>query len=182
MSIPKIIAVDGPASSGKSTIAQKLAVDLGYLYFDTGVMYRAVTLAALRKMQSVADQPAVELLAHQIKIDVRPPTCQDGRLYDVLLDGEDITWTIRTPEVDRNVSQVSAYAGVRAVMTEQQRIIGQREHEPYDEILKAMKQRDQMDSTRSIAPLRPAADAIIINTDSMSLYEVLQQVKDLVLN
>src|SRR5699024_6443497 len=108
MKIPRIIAIDGPAASGKSTVAQRIAARLNYLYFDTGVMYRAVTLAALQAFESVKDEQAVTELANQIDIDVRPPTVFDGRLYDVLLDGEDVTWAIRTPDVDCNVSQVSA--------------------------------------------------------------------------
>ncbi len=224
MGIPKIIAVDGPAASGKSTVAEKLAFELGYLYFDTGVMYRAVTLAALRELSAVDDQQAVERLACHLQLDVRPPGKPDGRLYDVIMDGEDVTWAIRTPEVDRNVSQVSAYAGVREAMTEKQRLIGRRgnvvmvgrdigtvvfpeaelkiyldasveerarrrfeevrrrgQMDSYEDILAAMKRRDQMDSTRAIAPLRPAEDAVIVNTDSLSIDEVLQKVKDLVL-
>lgn len=73
MGIPKIIAIDGPAASGKSTVAEKLAAELGYLYFDTGVMYRAVTLAALRKLGSVEDEQAVSQLAQEVRIDVNPP-------------------------------------------------------------------------------------------------------------
>lgn len=126
MPIPNLIAVDGPAASGKSTVAQKLAEDLGFLYFDTGVMYRAATLAALRILHSVQDEQAVSALASQILIDVRPASVNDGRLYDVWMDQEDITWNIRQPEVDANVSQVSAYAGVRKAMTDQQRVIGRR--------------------------------------------------------
>jgi cytidylate kinase len=223
MSIPKIIAIDGPAASGKSTIAEKLAADLGYLYFDTGVMYRAVTLAALHTLHSVQDEQLVTEIANQVQIDVSPPHVADGRLYDVLLDGEDVTWAIRQPEVDRNVSQVSAYPAVRRAMTEQQRRIGQRgsvvmvgrdigtvvfpEAElkiyldasveerarrrfievsrreqtlTYEEILEAMKRRDKMDSSRVIAPLRPAADAVIVNTDGLDICQVLKQVKKLI--
>ncbi len=223
MTIPKIIAIDGPAASGKSTIAQKLAADLEYLYFDTGVMYRTVTLAALRKLQSVQDEEAVTHLAGQIQIDVFPPSAADGRLYDVLLDGEDVTWAIRQPEVDRHVSQVSAYPGVRVAMTAQQRRIGQRggvvmvgrdigtvvfpeaelkiyldasveerarrryeetrrrgQQSSYEDTLEAMKRRDKMDSSRVIAPLRPAADAVIVNTDGLDICEVLKRVKQLV--
>ncbi len=225
MSIPKIIAIDGPAASGKSTVAEKLAADLDYLYFDTGVMYRAVTLAALRKLHSVQDEPQVTGIAEQVDIDVLPPGAADGRLYDVLVDGEDVTWAIRQPEVDRNVSQVSAYPGVRRAMTEQQRRIGQRggvvmvgrdigtvvfpeaelkifldasveerarrrfeevigrgQIANYDDILDAMKRRDQMDSSRAIAPLRPAADAVIVNTDDLNICQVLKKVKNLVQN
>ncbi len=126
MRIPKIIAIDGPAASGKSTIAQKLAEHLGYLYFDTGVMYRAATLAALRKFGSVENEQAVTELTQMLQIDVNPPGEKDGRMYDVLLNGEDITWGIRTAEVDQNVSQVAAYRGVREALSDQQRRIGQR--------------------------------------------------------
>ncbi len=126
MPIPQIIAVDGPAASGKSTIAELLAQSLGYLYFDTGVMYRAVTLAALRQLQAVTDERAVTHLAETVHIDVREASQDDGRKSDVVLDGVDITWEIRAPEVDANVSVVSAYPGVRVAMTEQQRRIGKR--------------------------------------------------------
>lgn len=223
MSVPKIIAIDGPAASGKSTVAEKLAADLGYLYFDTGVMYRTVTLAALRRLNAVSGEAAVSDLAGTVKIDVRPPSVNDGRLYDVLLDGEDVTWAIRTPEVDRNVSQVSAYPVVRKEMTEQQRRIGGRgavvmvgrdigtvvfpdahlkifldasveerarrrydetrlrgQEANYEEILEAMKRRDKMDSSRAIAPLRPAPDAVIVNTDGLDICAVLKKVKALV--
>ncbi len=223
MSIPKIIAIDGPAASGKSTIAEKLAANLGYLYFDTGVMYRAVTLAALRRVNSVQDEQIVTEIAHRVQIDVAGPGVADGRLYTVFLDGEDVTWAIRKPEVDRHVSQVSAYPGVRQAMTEQQRRIGQRGNVvmvgrdigtvvlpdadlkiyldasveerahrrfeevrrrgqtiTYEDILEAMKRRDRMDSNRVIAPLRPAADAVIVNTDGLDICQVFKRVKDLI--
>lgn len=126
MSKPLTIAIDGPVASGKSTLAKTLAELLGFLYFDTGAMYRAVTLAALCQKVALDDEVALEKLAREIEIDIRPPTQNDGRLYDVLIDGEDCTWAIRKPEVVANVSQVSAFPGVRRVLTEQQRRIGQR--------------------------------------------------------
>ncbi len=116
-----MIAIDGPAASGKSTVAELLAHRLGYLYFDTGVMYRAVTWAALLRGILIEDKPAVTLLAEQLRIDVTPPTADDGRQYTVLADGVDVTWAIRTPEVDANVSPVSAYPGVRRALLAQQR-------------------------------------------------------------
>lgn len=223
MSVPKIIAIDGPAASGKSTVAEKLAKALDYLYFDTGVMYRAVTLIALRVLDSVQDEAEVANLARRIRIDVFAPSIPDGRLYDVVVDGEDVTWAIRQPAVDRNVSQVSAYPAVREAMTEQQRRIGQRgsvvmvgrdigtvvfpeaelkifldasvevrarrryeenlsrgQESIYEDILEAMKQRDRMDSSRAIAPLRPAEDAVILNTDGLEICEVIQRVKRLI--
>jgi len=118
---PSAIAIDGPAASGKSTIAELLARRLGYLYFDTGVMYRAVTWAALSRGIPIEDEPAVTSLAEQLRIDVTPPTADDGRQYTVLADGVDVTWAIRTPEVDANVSHVSAYPGVRRALVVQQR-------------------------------------------------------------
>jgi cytidylate kinase len=124
--VPRAIAIDGPAASGKTTLAQLMAQRLGYLLFDTGVMYRAVTLAVLTRGVSPNDEAAVSSLAETIEVDVRPPTAKDGRLYDVLANGDDVTWAIRSADVDRHVSRVSAYAGVRAAMTRRQRQIGLR--------------------------------------------------------
>jgi CMP/dCMP kinase len=122
----KIIAIDGPAGSGKSTLGEKLAKSLGYLYFDTGVMYRAVTLAALDKGVPVEDEQAISELTTQLQIDVRPASVQDGRAYDVLIDGQDVTWEIRRSEVEANVSVVSAYPAVRRSLAAAQRRIGLR--------------------------------------------------------
>jgi cytidylate kinase len=122
---PSTIAVDGPAASGKSTIGGLLADRLGYLYFDTGVMYRAVTWVAIEQGIPVDDEPAVNSLAERLQIDVIRPTVDDGRQYTILADGQDVTWEIRRPEVDMGVSPVSAYAGVRAALTAQQRRIAQ---------------------------------------------------------
>ncbi|HVN54088.1 MAG TPA: (d)CMP kinase [Anaerolineaceae bacterium] len=222
MPIPKTIAIDGPAASGKSTLGCRLAKDLGYLYFDTGVMYRAVTLAALREGIPISDEEAVTTLANQVQIDIRPPSEADGRDSDVLINDQDISWAIRSDEVNDWVSPVSAYPGVRAAMTRQQRRIGQRgnvvmvgrdigtvilpeadlkiyldaspeerarrryheiiargEQADPEEVLKSIRNRDQIDSTRSVAPLRPAQDAVIINSDHMSVEEVVQAVEDL---
>jgi len=115
------IAIDGPAASGKSTIGELLSRRMGYLYFDTGVMYRAVTWAALSRGVPIADEAAVTALAERLLIDVTPPTADDGRQYTVLADGVDVTWDIRTPGVDANVSPVSAYPGVRRALVAQQR-------------------------------------------------------------
>lgn len=126
MPLPEIIAIDGPAASGKSSVAKKMAEELGYLFFDTGVMYRAVTWAVLSAGVSPDDENTVTRIAEQAEIDIRPATVLDGRDNDILLNGQDITWEIRLPEVDHNVSLVSTYAGVRAALTNQQRRIGSR--------------------------------------------------------
>jgi cytidylate kinase len=217
------IAIDGPAASGKSTLGKMLAEGLGYLFFDTGVMYRAVTWAALSRGLPVEDEAAVSRLAEEVEIDIQPASEDDGRSSDVLLDGEDITWEIRSPEVDRNVSLVSAYPGVRQALTAQQRRIGQRggvvmvgrdigtvvlpeadlkvyldasaeerarrrfeelrgrgEPASYAEILQDVRRRDALDSSRAHAPLKPAADAVILNSDGLSIQEVLDRLLGLV--
>jgi cytidylate kinase len=220
MCAAKIIAIDGPAASGKSTLGQKLAEALGYLYFDTGVMYRAVTWAALQRHLDITDEKAITNLAESLKIDVRPPSIQDGRGYDVIVNVQDVTWVIRSPEVDANVSAVSAYPGVRSALTSQQRRISLRgnvvmvgrdigtvvlpeadlkiyldasveerarrryeelckrgQQADMNEILAAMRQRDQIDSTREVAPLRVADDAQIIDSDGLDADQVLEQAK-----
>ena len=118
---PSIIAIDGPAASGKSTVGEAVSQRLGFLYFDTGAMYRAVTQAALARGVPTSDEAAVGALAAAIHIDVMAATVDDGRQYTVLIDGEDVTWALRTAAVDANVSAVSAYPAVRAALTRQQR-------------------------------------------------------------
>ena len=101
---PSIIAIDGPAASGKSTLGLRLASALGYLFFDTGVMYRAVTWLALDHDMKLNDETAISALAGKTQIDVAPASKSDGRACDVLVAGRDITWETRLPEVEANVS------------------------------------------------------------------------------
>jgi len=223
MSKPSTIAIDGTVASGKSTIGGLLAERLEYTYLDTGAMYRAVTWVALQRGVDIADEEAITALAESIVINITPPTVDDGRQYTVYADGEDITWEIRRPEVDANVSSVSAYPGVRKALTEQQRRIGRQgrivmvgrdigtvvlpnadlkiyldatveerahrryreilergEEIKYEEVLASMRRRDQIDSHRKTAPLRPAHDAIIIDTTELNIAEVLAKVEELV--
>ncbi|MGQ9467156.1 MAG: (d)CMP kinase [Anaerolineae bacterium] len=121
--LPSTITIDGPVASGKSTVGHLLAQRLGYLYLDTGAMYRAVTWMMLSRGIPEEDEAAATALAESLRIDVRPPTADDGRQYTVLADGEDVTWEVRRPEVDAHVSIVSAYPGVRRAMVAQQRRI-----------------------------------------------------------
>src|SRR5262249_23914845 len=128
---PNIIAIDGPVASGKTTQGRRLADRLGYLFFDTGVMYRAVTYLALRDLGSAQSSQAGTLLARRAHIDIVPPTAADGRDSTILAGLgpqnhgeavlEDITWSVRGKEVENNVSLVAAIPEVRAVLTEQMR-------------------------------------------------------------
>ncbi len=124
--LPEVVAMDGPAASGKSTIGELLADRLGYIYFDTGLMYRAVTWLALDCGTAIADEAAVTALARTVDIDVLPPTVADGRQSTVLVNGQDVTWALREPRINANVSPVAAYGGVRTAMVEQQRRVAER--------------------------------------------------------
>ena len=220
---PSIIAIDGPAASGKSTIGLRLANALGYLFFDTGVMYRAITWLVLQRGIDVHDQAAVTALAQIAQIDVAPASKPDGRSCDVLVDGQDITWQVRSRRVDENVSIIAAYPGVRRALSQHQRRIGQRgrivmvgrdigtvvlpdadlkiyldataqerARRRYDEIvarggkpdyeaiLKRVLARDRIDSTRDVAPLRAAEDAIVLDSDQLSADQVFERVLALV--
>lgn len=217
--LPSIIAIDGPAASGKSTLGLKLANELGYLFFDTGVMYRAVTWLVLRLDIDPRDETRVTALAEQTQIDIAPASKEDGRVCDVLIAGQDITWETRLPEVDANVSTISAYRGVRAALSQQQRRIGQRgkvvmvgrdigtvvlpeanlkiyldasaeeraerrydeiigrgRQADYDDILAMVIERDRIDSTRDVAPLRAADDAVVIDSNQLNAEQVFEQV------
>jgi len=120
---PRTVAIDGPAGAGKSTIGALVAERLGYLFLDTGAMYRAVALAAARKKIDPDDADKLSDVAKKVRIMIGPPTKQDGRAYTVLLDGSDVTWDIRSADIDRIVSQVARVAGVRDAMVEQQRAL-----------------------------------------------------------
>lgn len=118
-----VVAIDGPAAAGKTTVASAAARRLDALFFDTGVIYRALTLAALRHGVAPEDGLRLAGLARHLDIQVKPPSQPDGRFYDVWLEGEEVTQQLRDPEVDRAVSAVSAHPAVRRALLDVQRRI-----------------------------------------------------------
>ena len=114
------IAMDGPAGSGKSTVARRIAEQVGYLYLDSGAMYRAMTLLAIRKGVSPTDVPALVWLVQGCRMDF----ADNGKI--TLLDGEDVSDAIRTPEINRMVSDIAKIPELRHEIVEQQRRIGEK--------------------------------------------------------
>lgn len=214
------MAIDGPASSGKSTVAKIIAKRFGYVYCDTGAMYRSVTWAALENGIDVSDTKQVIDLARRIKITFEPGQ-PDQRVF---VDGHEVTKDIRTEKIAANVSAVAAIPEVRAQMVEQQRQIAQaggivmdgrdigttvlpdaqvkvflvasaherarRRYEEnlqkglatqsLDELEAAIKLRDQKDSTRKVSPLTQAKDAILIDTTSLTIDQVVDEISALI--
>lgn len=214
------VAIDGPASSGKSTVAKIIAKRFGYVYCDTGAMYRSVTWAALENGIGVSDTKRVIDLARRIKITFEPGQ-PDQRVF---VDGHEVTKDIRTEKIAANVSAVAAIPEVRAQMVEQQRQIAQaggivmdgrdigttvlpdaqikvflvasaherarRRYEEnlqkgpatqsLDELEAAIKLRDQKDSTRKVSPLTQAEDAILIDTTSLTIDQVVDEISALI--
>lgn len=214
------MAIDGPASSGKSTVAKIIAKRFGYVYCDTGAMYRSVTWAALENGIDVSDTKRVIDLARRIKITFEPGQ-PDQRVF---VDGHEVTKDIRTEKIAANVSAVAAIPEVRAQMVEQQRQIAQaggivmdgrdigttvlpdaqvkvflvasaherarRRYEEnlqkglatqsLDELEAAIKLRDQKDSTRKVSPLTQAKDAILIDTTSLTIDQVVDEISALI--
>ena len=222
MTCPRVIAIDGPAASGKSTLGQALAAALGYLYFDTGVMYRAVTWAVLQRGLDPTDEQAAARVANEVLIDVVPPTVDDGRQYTVYVDGVDVTWDLRRREVDASVSPVSAHPAVRAALLAQQRriaaggkvvlvgrdigtvvwpqadlkiyldasleerarrryreLLSRQQPADFEAVLADLRRRDQYDSQRATAPLQCAPDAIVVDSTTMDVEDVLAHVLSL---
>lgn len=229
---PAIVALDGPAGSGKSTVGLQLAALVDFLFFDTGVMYRAVTFVALNRGVDVQAEDLVNALAEQIQIDVLPPASHetDGRQCTVLVDKVDVTAQLRTQEVEQNVSIISAYGAVRQALSAKQRRLSQHygtgqaekcgivmagrdigtvvvpeaplkiyldataeerarrrymerraqgKQVEYAAVLKGIVQRDELDSQRAIAPLRPAEDAIVLDTSTMAPDDVVMRILEL---
>jgi cytidylate kinase len=201
-----VIAIDGPAGAGKSTVARAVARALGYTYLDSGAMYRCVALKAVREGVDPDDPEAAGELAERCEISF------DGKR--VLLDGEDVTAAIRTPEVSEAAARVSVHPSVRRAMVARQRgLIASGRYvaegrdigtvvspeaplkvfleasveerarrraaetgEPVEAVLRAQAERDRRDREREHAPLRPAPDAVPIDTTGLAVDEVVERV------
>lgn len=212
------IAIDGPAGAGKSTVARTLARKLGYIYIDTGAMYRAVTLKALLDKINMSDEPALVQAAGEIQLEYRVDGNGTNRLF---MNGRDVTEDIRTPLVSNHVSLVSRVPGVRQKMTALQRemaaaggvvmegrdigthvlpdaeakffltaSVEERARRRYEELkqrgyqidyntmVQEIQKRDEIDSNRKVAPLKPAPDAEIIDCSSMDADRVVNLILD----
>lgn len=226
-----IVAIDGPAGVGKSTVARELARRLGFRYLDTGAMYRAATLSALRAGVDLGDADALADLVSSIRIELAEPA-PGAEHARVLLDGEDVSEEIRGTEVDRSVSFVASKSRVRKRLSEQQRRVaseadfvcegrdmgtvvfpdapvkvyldadpnerarrraeqiarksakaspgGSEPGRDQEQILREIMERDRLDSERKVAPLRPARDAVVLDTTEQSVESVLEKVETIV--
>lgn len=214
-----IVAIDGPAGAGKSTVARHLAAHFGLLNLETGAMYRAFALKAMAEKVDLSDGAALERLADSTGIRLEP-TPEGNR---VLLDGVEVTGSIRDLEVTQAASQVSVHPVIRAWMVDLQRQMGElggvvmegrdigtvvfpdadlkffldaspeaRSQRRYEQggastsgvtqtvITKELRERDERDRNRAESPLRPAPDAIVIDSTRMTLDEVLLHIESLV--
>jgi cytidylate kinase len=221
--LPRVIAIDGPAAAGKSTVGRMIAARLGYPFLDTGAIYRATTRTALHRGVDLSDEDALSDLAASISIDVGPPAAGSIEPCTIFVDGEDVTLLLRQPEVEAAVSLVSRVAGVREALVKVQRdlagrnavvmagrdigtvvlpeadlkvyldaSIDERARRRHAEmstlgmdlteegVRRDLSRRDRIDSQRSVSPLRPAEDAIVVDTDGLTLEEVVQRLVGLV--
>ena len=210
-----MVAIDGPAGAGKSTVARAVAERLGFAYLDTGAMYRALTWLALERGIDPTDGEALAALARHEEIELRPGAAG----LEVSIAGHDVTSAIRAPAIGDHVSAVAVHAGVREAMVAAQRRItatgswvvdgrdvgttvrpdadlkifltadlevraGRRHAELRDasdprdlaEVRDDLARRDRWDRTRDESPLRPAEDAVVVDTSAMAVDEVVAEV------
>lgn len=220
---PPAICIDGPAASGKTTVARVLADRLGFFYLDTGVLYRAVTWLALREGIQPSDGDRLAELAREASIEVKPAPPGDPRQTVVIADGADASLAIRTAPVDAAVSEVSAHREVRDALVDLQRSVAgkggvimagrdmgtviwpeaevkiyldagleerarrrakQAEEQgiplDFDTVLAELRRRDEYDSSRSVAPLKPAPDSVILDTTWLTIEQAVEKVLDVV--
>ena len=219
---PRLIAIDGPVAVGKTSVGSLLARRLGYVFFDTGMLYRAFTWKVLKSGISENDENKLFHLASTSKFDFVPS--HEGYLSP-LVDGEDVSPELLHPEVEKQVSLISKVAGVRQSLVSEQRKLAQRgnvvmagrdigtvvlpwaelkifltasteerakrrynellahgENSSLESVLFELKRRDEMDINRTISPLKPAGDAIIVNTENLSLDKVVEKIYVLAVN
>jgi cytidylate kinase len=217
---PILIAIDGPSAAGKTTVGTMVAERLHAAFLDTGVLYRVLTLCGLEQGVAPEDEAALAEMARTLDVEVRRPSVDDGRLVDVILDGRDVTWEIRSPEVDAHVSQVASHPNVRKALIPAQRraaestsavVVGRdigtvilpdaqvkiyldatalerarrRAHQigpdaSLEEVTRAILRRDELDSSRSTAPLERAPDALVVETDGVTVEEVVDRIVEVV--
>jgi cytidylate kinase len=225
VALPKTIAIDGPAGSGKTSICFAVASELGYLFVDTGAFYRAVTLAAIREGIVEGSEAEIVALAERLHLDISADWKDDNRQYTILLNGEDVTWAVRDAEVEAYVSRIAAMGGVRVVLNKKYRDLAKQgsvimagrdigtivlpdadlkiyldassearaerryrqrkasdDTVKYEDVLDALRKRDQLDSQRGIAPMVKAADAQYVSTDNLTIEGVVEQVKHIIQN
>ena len=201
------IAIDGPSGAGKSSLAKALAKDLGYIYVDTGAMYRSIGLYAVRAGVDPHDADAVAALLPQVKLGIR---LIDGAQH-IYLNGEDVSTAIRAEEIGMAASAVAAHPAVRSFLLDTQRGLAESQNILMDgrdigtvvlpnatvkifltasaearaqrraKELADIRQRDYQDSHRAVAPLKQADDAILVDTSSIGLQESFDLLKRTIL-
>ena len=165
------IAIDGPAGAGKSTIAKLLAKQLGYVYVDTGAMYRAMAVYFSQNDINPDDENAINGAVDNIDISIE---YKDG-VQQVILNGENVTSLLRTEETGKMASKTSKYAAVRTKLVALQRGLAKKTDEScsFDAIKEDIEKRDYEDMHRAISPLKQADDAVLVDTSDMNIEQVV---------